>query len=198
MHPNKAAEILAMIPQEAWDHIWRQEPEACWDSVPPRGWTPQAFIGMMIMAGLNDYQLRQQGPAERIYWSELRRLVKEAKPPETPEQLHNIMRPFYGRTYSKKVKLARLRKFLQSPLAHGFWRQPVEQIAPRVNQLLDQIAFQMGQGPTKKTILFSIKTLAISLRLLGYDIQPETLIPVDEHIRNCTHRLMGYVSDWEI
>lgn len=193
---EEVARTLTEIPRTVWDRVWRLEPEASWEEVPPRNWTPQAFVVYMVVAGLNDYQLK--GPAERVYWPSLRRIATQMTPPQNAADMIAPLDEFYSRERLPQAKRARLRRFLTSQLAARLWKMPPAEVSAQVGEIWHEIATTMNQAPAKKTICFAVKTLAIALRLLGCDIKPDVPMPVDEHIRRMTQCILPNAHDAQI
>jgi len=191
---NKAQEVarlLSEIPLDVWDKVVSEEPEAkLGDQLERYGFGK--FATFMVAAGLNDYQLK--GPAEKAYWPKLREILKANPVPGDLEDLYQLLIKFYENERFKTAKIDRLDKFLKSDLAKYLWDSTPKNIARRFNDIWCRLASTMGQKKETKTIVFAMKTLGISLILVGeHDFDFSKIpIPVDSRVSNITFKLLGY------
>ncbi len=188
---DEVAKALSGIPTEVWDRIVEEEPETkLGDQLERYGFGK--FATFMVVAGLNDYQLK--GPAERAYWPKLHEILRENPVPDTPEDLVNLLHPFYEKERLKKRKLIRLEKFLTSELANRIWNSSPQEVSDQFYDIWLQLSGVMNQKKQAKTIVFAMKTLGIALILTGecnFDFS-RIPIPVDIRVRRITSRLLGH------
>ncbi len=156
---------LKQFPRSVWERALQGEPEFQQMKELSQRYPPGGFLTLMVIAGLNDYQLK--GKAEKAYWPPLRSHLGRAPVPSSPEGLAGILEPFYRRERLGGRKVERLRRFLHSPLAGQLWTMTPAEGAKNLPFLWQKIAQTMGQLPSAKTIAFSAKTLAAALLLLG-------------------------------
>ncbi len=178
-------EKLKEVSWQEWNKYLETEPE--WKETKPllNKYSENAFIVFIIIAGLNDYQLK--GRAEIVYWPSIVKWVIQQEVPTSPEKLIPILKPFYKRERLSTGKINRLHRFLESNLAKWLWQARKENIAANLNEIWLSLAKTMNQKPNKKTILFSMKCLALSLMMLGIrEFRFEFPIPVDSRIRKLT------------
>ncbi|MCD6231914.1 N-glycosylase/DNA lyase [Candidatus Aerophobetes bacterium] len=186
---KRLVEILTEIPWGVWEKIVRQEPE--WVNMesflPIYGFGP--FSVLMVVAGLNDYQLK--GKAEKVYWSEISRLLKNSPPPQSPEELYNLLEPFYRQERLWNVKLNRLDRFFQSLLPRKLWESTPSIVAKEFPDIWINLAQIMRQRPQDKTISFAMKCLGMSLMMAGeYNFDFTKIpIPVDSRVARFTERV---------
>ncbi|AKG91842.1 protein of unknown function {DUF1886} [Geoglobus ahangari] len=92
---SRISHILSKIPLEVWNRIVKEEPE--WKHIHTflERYGFGKFATLMVMLGLNDYQLK--GKAEIAYWPKIKELLENKPVPETPEELKNILSVFYSR-----------------------------------------------------------------------------------------------------
>ena len=178
---EEVVRFLSRIPYPVWEDFVRNEPE--WQFTEPvlECYGPSRFFTFMVMAGLNDYQLK--GPAEEKYWPPLVEHVIRRPTPESPEDLKEVLKGFYEKERFRTVKTRRLERFLQSPLAHRMWRMTPAGFSQSFRALWYKIAKTMGQPKERKTIVFSMKCLGIGLLMLGLREFDFTGIPVPVDVR---------------
>ena len=179
------AEALTLLDEPIWEEVVRREPE--YQEMEPlaRRYPAGAFLTLMVVAGLNDYQLK--GKAEFAYWPPLRRHLERYPIPGSPRQMANILEPFYQKERYGSTKVKRLRRFLNSPIAQRLWESRPREIATNFVDIWKDIVRTMGQPPTAKTMAFAGKTLAIGLLLLGErDFDFRLPIPVDKRLLSLT------------
>lgn len=187
-------QLLIQVPDRSWERILTNEPE--WremvDFLPHYTFGP--FATLMVMAGLNDFQL--MGKAGRAYWPPIRARLKEAEVLVSPETLEDILQPFYDGERYNGIKVRRLHRFLQSNLATHLWHAEPRQVAEEFVDTWERLAVVMNQEMEKKTIVFAMKCLGLSLIMAGeYDFPSEKLaIPVDFRVRRLTQVLGGQTS----
>lgn len=184
--------LLLRLPCDFWNKVIYNEPEYKEMKVVAKnymGGNESAFLVLMMSLGLNDFLLK--GKAETHYWPILKRILLKYPPPASPEELINILTPFYKKERLHDMKIKRLNKFLRSNLAKKLWNQKPEEIGEKIPCIWLKLTEIMVQKKYQKTIVFSMKSLAIGLILLGVEnINFEGLdIPVDSRIRKITPRL---------
>lgn len=194
---SKIAEILSEISEKIWDEIVKREPEwVCMEKFYPELGFGK-FTVLMIMLGLNDYQLK--GKAEIVYWPLLRDLLMSSPLHfNDPKDLIPVLEKFFidERLHSRKLK--RLEVFLTSDLARELWNSNPEYIANQLETIMERLAKTMGQKKYAKTITFAMKCLGICLLIGGFrDFEYNVYIPVDYRIKNLTKRLTCNIEDFE-
>jgi len=186
---DEFTQLLAEVPHTSWERIMTSEPE--WREM--EGFLPRYTFGpfatLMVVAGLNDYQLK--GKADRAYWPPIRARLEVAEVPATPADLAALLEPFYARERYNENKVNRLRRFLENDLAAGLWTASPAEVADGFTVTWARLAGVMGQGPEKKTIVFAMKCLGLALLMAGeYGFSSEALaIPVDLRVRRLTEAL---------
>jgi len=186
---QQMSSALKGVPWPVWERVVREEPEFQHMMPLSQRYPPGPFLTLMVMAGLNDYQLR--GKAEVAYWPPLAGHLERATAPSTPNELATLLEAFYARERFKTRKVRRLRRFLGSALAEQLWQMTPVQTASQLNALWQATATAMGQEPSDKTIAFAAKTLVIALLLLGetgFDFSGIPL-PVDQRLQGLTPHL---------
>ena len=188
--------LLAEVPHASWERIMTSEPE--WREM--EGFLPRYTFGpfatLMVVAGLNDFQLK--GKADRAYWPPIRARLEAAETPASPADLAVLLAPFYARERFSEMKLRRLHQFLGSDLAAGLWSASPAQVADGFTETWTRLAAAMGQRMEMKTIVFAMKCLGLALLMAGeYGFSSEALaIPVDLRVRRLTDALgVSTVSD---
>jgi len=184
----RITDTLRRVPLEVWDTFVRNEPE--WQFTTPvlERYGPNRFLTFMVMAGLNDFQLK--GPAERSYWPPLVKYVEVHPVPSSPAELGEILKGFYWRERLPSTKLKRIDRFLNSPVAQELWERDPFHIAREFKRFWYQIAVTMRQEKERKTVVFSSKCLGIGLLMLGVRDFDFTGIPVpvDSRVRDLLER----------
>ena len=195
------AGALGRIPWEVW-HVDRakllESPSFQDIGDTPERYSPGAFITLMAVAGLNNYQTA--GKAEDVYWPPLWKRVRGTNTPRDPLDLVVILEPLYGETIpyihenTPKVVVRRLKKFLRSQLAHDLWSMEPEKVAedlPDLWRRLDSAMNGFDSKPFMKTIVYATKTVASALIILGIDTFHYKGIPIppDYRLGNLTCRL---------
>ena len=181
--------LLCEVPDASWEKILTSEPE--WREM--RGFLPRYTFGpfatLMVVAGLNDYQLK--GKADRAYWPPIRARLEEAEAPATPADLARQLEPFYARERLTKDKVNRLHRFLGSDLAARLWAASPQQTAEEFAVTWPRVASVMNQRMEVKTIAFAMKCLGLALLMAGeYGFRSEALaIPCDLRIRRLTEAM---------
>lgn len=197
---QKVTEILKQIPFSAWESIVENEPE----------WKEMVFFQnklqygqfavIMIILGLNDYQLKKKAD---FYWNDLRKLLEKpllSQPISIPD-LILILTDFYNFERLGSNKVRRLQKFMESRLAQKLWFSQPEGVANKFPIIWKMLAETMQQQPQDKTIAFAMKCLGITLMMAGYyDFDYSKVpIPVDLRIKYFTNKVgFLYESDEEI
>ena len=112
MHQEEFVRLLAQVPDGSWEKIIVSEPE--WremvDFLPIYTFGP--FATLMVVAGLNDFQLK--GKADRAYWPPIRARLVGEEVSVSPAKLADLLQPFYERERYNEMKVSRLHKFLKS------------------------------------------------------------------------------------
>ncbi len=181
--------LLAQIPIEVWDRIVEEEPE--WHHM--HGFLEKNGFGrftvLMVVAGLNDFQLK--GKAEIAYWPKLRDLLEEKEVPTSLKEMEDMLKEFYARERLPDLKLKRLNRFLSSRLAARLWNAEPEDVAESFSRIWHELAGTMNQKMDAKTIVFAMKCLGMSLLMAGEsNFSFEKIpIPVDYRVREFTRRL---------
>ncbi|MCM8784793.1 MAG: N-glycosylase/DNA lyase [Candidatus Omnitrophica bacterium] len=187
------AKILSKIPWDIWEKIVEKEPE--WQNMEcfflPYGFGP--FATLMLATGLNDYQLK--GKAEIVYWPKIRTVLNNSilTPPKSPDDLYNLLEPFYQKERFKINKIERLYRFLKSSLASQLWVSTPQKVSADFLDIWNKLAEIMHQNPQDKTIVFAMKCLGISLLIAKeyrFDFSPIP-VPVDLRVRKFTN-LLGF------
>lgn len=191
MHQEEFVRLLAHVPDRSWEKIIVSEPE--WremvDFLPIYTFGP--FATLMVVAGLNDFQLK--GKADRAYWPPIRARLVGEEVSVSPAKLADLLQPFYERERYNEMKVSRLHKFLKSDLAARLWQGEPRQVAGEFVNIWQRLAAVMNQGMEKKTIVFAMKCLGLVLIMAGeYDFPSQKLaIPVDLRVRRLTEALGG-------
>ncbi len=194
---HEITNILSQIPWKSWEYIVKKEPE--WEHMYPfmkdYGYGP--FATLMVVAGLNDFQLK--GKAETSYWPPLENLLKSSPAPSSPAHLEKILKSFYEKERKKKLKLSRLNKFLNSNLASLLWNFDPDSASRTFLYIWRELSKTMNQDKQAKTIVFAMKCLGISLMMAGkndfdYNKIP---IPVDSRIIKFTNNIGLYSGEEE-
>ncbi|HIP88491.1 MAG TPA: N-glycosylase/DNA lyase [Thermococcus paralvinellae] len=183
------AEILSKIPLQVWNEIVKKEPEWIHMHKFLKRYGFGKFAVLMIVAGLNDYQLK--GRAEKAYWPPLSNLLEGKPVPKSPEELINILEEFYSKERFSNAKIRRLKRFLSSSLAQELWTSKPEDVAKDFVKIWYRLAETMKQKGNAKTIAFAMKCLGISLLMAGEtNFSFEKIpIPVDYKVKEFTKRL---------
>ena len=185
---SEVIDCLCMVPFESWEALIELDPEYKYFKKFKTKLTCGQFSVLLLMAGLNAYQLK--GYAEKAYWSKLSEYISKFETPSTPTDLSELLVGFYGSERLPKGKLKRITRFLGSDLAKRLWKQDGKTIEKGFEQIGKDLAKVMNQKSFDKTICFSMKCLAISLSLYGYaDFNFSMPIPVDSRILRWTNRL---------
>lgn len=180
------AEALARFPQSAWERIMERQPEygemrelaQRFQAAGMEG----AFLTVEVMAALNDYAER----SER-YWQDLAGRLSQALP-RTLEELKERLKPLYAGKRFWPHKLSRLDRFLGSETARALWAATAQEVASDFKAWHIWIARTMRQRKMDKTIITTVKALAVGLRLLGEREVDFSGIPVavDERVQSLT------------
>jgi DNA-(apurinic or apyrimidinic site) lyase len=201
---ERLIKILSDIPDEAWKEIVRKEPE--WkfiEQIYKVGFGPSSVI--MVATGLNDYQLKKGG-AEEVYWPEILKYLPNLNTPMDINEIYNSLKPFYENERFHEAKLKRLEKFLHSDLASNtLWKSTPNEVSSNFKDIWKELAGVMGQKEDKKTIVFAMKCLWISLLKADecvFDLKGIP-IPVDKRVSEFTEKLTGnknhidfYIDFW--
>ena len=181
--------VLKELGTSAWRRAIEMEPE--YINMGPLfddyGFGP--FATLMVVAGLNDYQLK--GKAEKSYWPKLKEHLIGKPSPSSPDALIDRLVAFYEHERLSKAKLNRLDKFLHSQLAQYMFRADAREISRCFLEIWNKLAKVMGQQKNSKTIVFAMKCLGLSLILAGengFDFGPIP-IPVDSRVKSLNQRI---------
>jgi len=183
---EKISNVLRTVPPPCWELVVKKEPEHQEMKALAQRYSPGAFMALMVVAGLNDFQLK--GKAEIAYWPPLRRHLDALPIPNSPNDLERILEPFYQKERLNYMKIDRLRRFLRSSLAKKLWNMTPKETSEQFKSIWHETALVMSQKPSDKTIAFSAKTLGIGLLLLnetGFDFAGIP-VPVDWRVRSLT------------
>jgi len=192
--------IISDIPDEAWEKIVRKEPE--WkfiEQIYKIGFGPSSVI--MVATGLNNYGLK--GRAEDFYWAKIPNYLPDLNTPIDIDEIYNSLKPFYENERFHEAKLKRLEKlFLHSDLASNtLWNSKPNEVSSKFKDIWKKLAGVMGQKEDKKTIVFAMKCLWISLLKADecvFDLKGIP-IPVDSRVSKFTEKLTGnknYIDFW--
>jgi len=192
MHANRFDEfvqLLAQFPSLAWKATVTEEPEWKWMHSLSEVWEFGHFAVVFIVLGLNDYQTK--GKADVGYWPKVVPLIARESDPKEPRQLIDILEPFYRRERLAHNKVKRLKRFVKSELCHQIWANDSSSVAADFGGIWRALGRTMDQEPTKKTIAFGMKCLALALLMVGetrfnFGAIP---VPVDSRIRSVSARL---------
>jgi DNA-(apurinic or apyrimidinic site) lyase len=191
---SKLVGVLGLIPWQKWKQILEEEPEWRFTQSLNRIYPFGHFAVMIVAVGLNDFQLK--GKSENVYWPMIRNVLTESETPKTIDQLASSLRPFYERERLRNLKIKRLDRFLSSNLAESLWTAKPHSAAQDFKEIWRELSTVMHQEPQKKTIVFAMKCLGISLLMAkesGFDFS-RIPIPVDSRIEVLTTRV-GYAED---
>lgn len=186
---DRLAAILSEIPWPVWEIILKMEPE--WQYMEGflsiYGFGP--FAVLMMTTGLNDYQLK--GKSETKYWPEIKKSLLKSSVPRSTQSLFHLLVPFYQKERFNTNKVKRLRKFLFSELAQQLWNSSPKEVSTEFINIWHQFAKVMNQKSDKKTIVFTMKCLAISLLMKKcYEFDFCNIgIPVDSRISKLTSKI---------
>jgi len=197
LNRSKLAKILGRIPLDKWDEIVRQEPEWIFmkEFLKPFGFGK--FSVLMVMAGLNDFQLK--GKAEMAYWPRLKDHLKKKLIPANLNEMKDILIEFYRDEKKAELKINRVYRFMTSQLAERLWRSRPIDVSRDFLDIWRDLANTMRQPLEAKTIVFAMKCLGITLLMVGetsFNFE-EIPIPVDFRVKNFSKRL-GVYGDEEI
>jgi len=181
---ERISDALKGVPLSAWEQVVVGGAGYREMKVLAQRYPSGAFLTLMVVAGLNDYQLK--GKAEVAYWPPLRRHLETTPVPNFPQDLERILELFYQKERLNFIKVNRLRRFLGSSLANRLWNMKPEEAAEQIKSIWREIAEVMGQKPSEKTMAFAAKALAIGLLLLNetrFDFMGIP-VPVDLRVKN--------------
>jgi len=188
---ERLIKILSHIPDEAWEEIVRKEPE--WkfiEQIYKFGFNRSLVI--MVAAGLNNYGLK--GRAEEFYWPEIPNYLPDLNTTINNDKIYNSLKLFYENERFHEAKLKRLEKFLHSNLASStLWNRKPNEVSSNFKDIWKELAGVMGQKEDKKTIVFAMKCLWISLLKADecvFDLKGIP-IPVDSRVSEFTKKLSG-------
>lgn len=192
---KRFSEIVSGIEIDSWKNIVEMDP----------GWQMRSLLSntndsglfsfglfsvVMAITSLNDYQVRANN-----YWDNIL-LMFENNCNENPtlDSIKNLLIQFYDNERFRTTKIKRLNKFLKSDLAQELTRiNSSEQLLNEISitDLWNQIARIMNQNRLKKTIVFSIKMLGMTIMMSGnYDFEFSIPIPVDSRIIDFTNEFL--------
>ena len=182
-------EMLSQLPSSVWDATLMKEPEWKWMQPLSNAWAFGHFAALFIVLGLNDYQTK--GKADVGYWPKVVPLIPCDSDPKEPIKLIDFLEPFYSRERMAKDKAKRLKRFVASEICREIWASDSASIAADFGQIWRALGRAMSQQPTKKTIAFAMKCLALALLMVDetrfhFGSIP---VPVDSRIRTVSERL---------
>lgn len=192
MHASRFDEfvqLLAQLPSEAWRATVTEEPEWKWMQPLSEAWEFGHFAALFIVLGLNDYQTK--GKADVGYWPKVVPLIPRESDPRDPLQLIDILELFYSKERFAQNKLKRLNRFARSDLCCEIWASSSASVVADFGRIWQSLGRTMDQQPTKKTIAFAMKCLALALLMVDetkFDFGAIP-IPVDSRIRSVSDRL---------
>ena len=111
--------------------------------------------------------------------------------PKEPLQLIDILEPFYSGERLAQNKVKRLKRFVGSELCREIWVSDSASVAADFGPIWHALGRTMSQQPTKKTIAFAMKCLALALLMVDeakFDFGAIP-VPVDSRIRRASARL---------
>jgi len=186
---DEFVQLLAQLPSPAWNATVKDEPEWKWMQPFSEVWEFGHFADLFVVLGLNDYQTK--GKADVGYWPKVVRLIPRESDPKEPRQLIDILEPFYGGERLAQAKVNRLKRFLGSELCREIWASDSSSVAAHFGRIWPALGRTMNQEPTRKTIAFAMKCLALALLMVdesGFDFGAIP-VPVDSRIRSVSARL---------
>ena len=178
---------LVRIPWEVW-HVDRAKllarPSFRDIGDTPERYSPGAFMTLMGVAGLNNYNLPREVKADVGYWHPFWRQVIASTIPSDPKELESILEPFYRtQPEGRQQKVPRLRKFCFSQLARELWCMEPDQVKIVLPELWCRFASTMDQDRYRKTIAYAPKTIGNALHILGLDSFNYSGIPIPSDYR---------------
>jgi N-glycosylase/DNA lyase len=105
--------------------------------------------------------------------------------------LIHLLEPFYIRERLAQNKVQRLKRFVSSELCQEIWKSDSFSLAADFEKIWRLLGRTMNQEPTKKTIAFAMKCLALALLMVNearFDFGAVP-VPVDSRIRSASARL---------
>lgn len=186
---DEVGAVLQQLPWACWERVIEQD--ASYQTMRPlaESYPAGAFMALMVLAGLNDYQLK--GPAETGYWPPLRARLMGNEVPKRPAELGEVLRPFYEEERLRSHKVSRMQRFLASGLAEELWEMSPRQAADQLHPIWSGICDTMGGDKSRKTTVFAVKCLGMALVMLGemdFDFFGVP-IPVDSRLQKLTPSL---------
>ena len=112
-HITKA---LEQLPWFVWSRLVQEEPEFQVMKPLAQRYLPGTFLLLMVVAGLNDYQLK--GKVEVAFWPPLRQHLELEPAPGSPGELGSLLEPFYRKERMGNRKVQRMWHFLRSHTAN--------------------------------------------------------------------------------
>jgi len=185
MSEERILNILRPIPFDKWEEILHRE----------NFWQMSQFIGRMsfgtfvvllIAIALNDYQTR--GIADN-YWFGIIERLNQSGLPISRQEIYDCLSPYIRNERFNRAKIGRLQRFLNSELAHDLLIFNAEDFLITFETIWTLLAETMQQKKFDKTIVFSMKCLAMALMMRGRRVNTDIPIPVDLRIRNISHQL---------
>ena len=186
---NEFVELLTQFPSAAWNATVTEEPEWKWMRPLREVWAFGHFADVFVILGLNDYQTK--GKADVGYWPKVAPLIPRESDPQDPRQLIDILEPFYMGERLAQNKVKRLKRFVSSELCQEIWKSDSSSVAAEFERIWRFLARTMNQEPTKKTIAFAMKCLALALLMVSetrFDFGAIP-VPLDSRIRSISARL---------
>ena len=192
---DEFVELLTQLPSAAWNAAVTEEPEWKWMRPLQEAWAFGHFAALFVILGLNDYQTK--GKADVGYWPKVVPLIPRESDPEDPRQLIQLLEPFYMRERLAQNKVQRLKRFVSSEICKKIWKSDSFSLAADFERIWRWLGRSMNQEPTKKTIAFAMKCLALALLMVNesrFDFGAVP-VPVDSRIRSVSARLGLTASD---
>lgn len=182
-------DVLCKLPETVWSSTVYSEPEWKWMLPLSRSWEFGHFAALFMTLGLNDFQTK--GKADVGYWPKVVPLIRNQSEPNEPGQLIGLLKQFFANERLAVKKVNRLERFATSSLCAEIWTCKPETIAADFKQTWRSLGETMKQPPTKKTIAFAMKCLALALLMVnedGFDIS-SIPVPIDSRLRAVALRL---------
>ena len=191
--------ILKDIPLEIWDKIVTKEPEYEHFKELRDFYSFGAFETIMLMSGLNAYQLK--GKAQEKYFPVLKEYLKKNENKSDFDSLRDTFLSFYQKERAYNAKIKRVNKFFNSELAKIIWkRNRVIFFKENFQRIWLSLAATMDARKEQKTIVFAMKCLGIGLIMEGcsdFDFS-DIPIPIDSRVKYFITRLGFNLKDTEI
>ena len=186
---DEFVQMLSEIPSTAWTATMTEEPEWKWMQPFSSAWEFGHFAAVFISLGLNDFQTK--GKADVGYWPKVVPLLPLKSDPIKPLEMIGFLEPFYSTERLAQNKVRRLKRFFGSDFCNEIWVSDSGSVAAELERIWLHLGRTMNQQPTKKTIAFAMKCLALALLMVDeceFDFGAIP-VPVDSRIRSVSARL---------